>query len=108
MITAEGADNPELACRVLVNAVVDQDRDLLEEEDMWLRLMHFVVLPAETLRDSDASPLFLPEQLQCAFRGIKVVAGNGLEHSLGQLDVAVLVFVVTVSWEASVQCHRQI
>lgn len=49
------------------NAVTDQDRDLLEEEDVWLRLMHFVMLPAETLRDSDASPLFLPKQLQCAF-----------------------------------------
>lgn len=49
------------------------------------------------LRDSQTSPLVLPEQLQGASAAIKVVLGNGFEHLLGKLHVAVFELIVIVS-----------
>jgi len=63
---------------------------------MRFRLVHLVVLPAQTLRDPKASPLVLPQQLQGASRAVEVVLGNCLEHRLGELDVAVFVVVIVV------------
>lgn len=37
--------------------------DSLEQQNMWLRLMHLIVLPTQTLRDAQASPLVLPQEL---------------------------------------------
>lgn len=68
----------------------------LEQQDVWLRLVDLVVLPAQTLCDAQASPLVFPQQLEGASRAIKVVLGDGLEHLLGELDVAVLVVVIVV------------
>jgi hypothetical protein len=61
-----------------------------------LRLVHLVVLPAQTLCDAQASPLVFPKQLEGAARAVEVVFGNGLEHLLGQLYVTVLVVVIVV------------
>lgn len=58
--------------------------------------MHLVVLPAQTLCDAQASPLVFPQQLEGASRAVKVVLGDGLEHLLGELDVAVLVVIIVV------------
>lgn len=49
------------------------------------------------LCNAHGSPFLLPQELQSAFRLIVVVGGNGLEHSLGQLDVAVLVFTIGIA-----------
>jgi hypothetical protein len=68
----------------------------LEEQNVRFRLVHLVVLPAQTLRDPKASPLVLPQQLQGASRAVEVVLGDGLEHRLGELDVAVFVVVIVV------------
>jgi hypothetical protein len=61
-----------------------------------LRLVHLVVLPAQTLCDAQTSPLVFPQQLEGAARAVEVVLGDGFEHLLGQLHVAVLVVVVVV------------
>jgi hypothetical protein len=68
----------------------------LEEQNVRFRLVHLVVLPTQTLRDSKTSPLVLPQQLQGASRAVEVVFGDGLEHRLRELDVAVFVVVVVV------------
>ena len=88
---------------------------LLEEQNMWFRLMNFVVLPSQTLSsrsaqgfhcalarsaylcNTQASPFFLPEQFQCAFCGIKVISWDGLQHCLWKLHVSVFMCVVRVS-----------
>ena len=60
--------------------------------------MHFVVLPTETLRDADPSPLLLAEKAQDA-TVVRTEEGLGyhLEELLGENDMAVLVDVVRVS-----------
>ena len=63
---------------------------------MRLRLVHLVVLPAQTLCDAQTSPFVFPQQLEGASRAVKVVLGDGLEHLLGELDVTVLVVIVVV------------
>lgn len=68
----------------------------LEQQDVRLRLVYLVVLPAQTLGDAEPSPLILPQQLERASRSVEVVLGDGLEHLLGQLHVAVFVVVVVV------------
>lgn len=71
----------------------------LEEENVWFRVVYFVVFPAQALESrsvrghhcefdgylthlgySKASPLVFPKQLQGTFCWIKVVARNCLEH----------------------------
>ena len=49
------------------------------------------------LGDSNRSPLCLPEQLQGALALVMVLFWDGLQHSLGQLDVSVFILVVGVS-----------
>ncbi len=49
------------------------------------------------LRDSQSSPFILPQQFQCAFGRVEVVARNGLEHSLWELNMSIFVVVVRVS-----------
>jgi hypothetical protein len=55
------------------------------------------------LSDAQCSPLFLPQQLEdtapcfSICRVLEVVAGNGLEHCLRQLYVAVFTLAVRVS-----------
>lgn len=68
----------------------------LEQQDVWLWLVHLVVLPAQTLCDAQTSPLVFPQQLEGASRAVKVVLGNGLEHLLGELNVTVLVVIIVV------------
>jgi hypothetical protein len=91
---------------------------LLEEQDVRLWLVHFVVLPAQTLRllatvlclrsyaypylrNAERPPLLLPQQLQGASR-VEVVFGDDFEHLLRELHVTVLVLVVGISG-----CARQ-
>lgn len=69
----------------------------LEQQNVRLRLVYLVVLPAQTLRDAQTPPLVFPQQLERASRAVEVVLGDGLEHLLGKLHVAVLVVVVVVS-----------
>lgn len=69
----------------------------LEQQNMRLRLVDLVVLPAQTLCDTNSAPLVLPKQLQSAVRGIVVVLGDRLEHRFGQLDMPVLILAVRVS-----------
>lgn len=64
---------------------------------MRLWLVYFVVLPPKTLCDTHRPPFFLPQELQSALGLVMIVFGNGLEHSLGKLHVAVFVFVVIVA-----------
>lgn len=85
----------------LVSARMTDLCNSLEQQDVRLRLVYLVVLPAQTLRDAEPSPLILPQQLERASRAIEVVFGDGLEHLLGQLHVAVLVVVVVVPVVAS-------
>ena len=60
--------------------------------------MHFVVLPTETLRDANPSPLLLAEKAQDAtVVGTEEGLGYHLEELLGENDMAVLVDVVRVS-----------
>ena len=68
----------------------------LEQQDVWLWLVHLVVLPAQTLCDAQTSPLVFPQQLEGASRAVKVVLGDGLEHLLGELNVTVLVVIIVV------------
>lgn len=49
------------------------------------------------LCDADPSPFLFPEQLQGSLGGVMVLFGDGLEHGLWQLDMAVLVLAVGVS-----------
>lgn len=72
----------------------------LEQQNVRLRLVHFIVLPAQTLCDAQTSPLVFPKQLEGAARAVEVVLGNGFEHLLGQLHVAVFVVVVVVPVDA--------
>jgi hypothetical protein len=58
--------------------------------------VHLVVLPAQTLCNAQASPLVFPQQLEGASRAVKVVLWDGLEHLLGELDVAVFVVIIVV------------
>jgi len=48
----------------------------LEEKYVWLRLVHLIMLPSQTLCDTQSAPFLLPEKLQCAFRRVEVVARN--------------------------------
>jgi hypothetical protein len=68
---------------------------------VWFGLVDFIVLPTQTLSDAQASPFFFPEQLQSAFGGVEIVAGNGFQHGFGELDVSILVLVVVVPRRAS-------
>lgn len=77
-----------------------QDLDSLEQQNVWLRLVDLVVLPAQTLCDAQTSPLVFPQQLESASCAVEVVFGDSLEHLLGQLDVTVFVVVVVVSLSA--------
>lgn len=73
-----------------------------EEENVRLRLVHFVVLPSQTLhctvslvlgirssedpahlRDAHASPLILPEQLERTSHAVEVLFRDDFEHLLG-------------------------
>lgn len=49
------------------------------------------------LCDTNASPLLFVQQLQGALGRVVVVLRNDLQHGLGQLDVAVFVFIIRVS-----------
>jgi len=69
------------------------------------RLVHLVVLPAQTLRDAQTPPLVLPQQLQGASRAVEVVLGDGFKHGFGELHVAVFVMVVVVPARAR-NCQR--
>ena len=83
---------------------------------MGLRLVDFVVLPAETLllvslqsltdrewdgaahlRDAKGAPLLLPEKLQRALALVMVPLRDRLQHSLGKLHVPVLKLAVRVT-----------
>lgn len=54
----------------------------LEQENVRLRCMNLVVLPAQALRDSKIPPFLFVQDLQGAGLTIKVVLGNLLEHRL--------------------------
>jgi hypothetical protein len=73
----------------------------LEQKNVRLRFVDFVMLPSEALRvpksahmavhnslggsylcNPDASPLVFPQQLQRALGGVVVVFGDSLEHRL--------------------------
>jgi len=69
----------------------------LEQQNMRLRLMHLIMLPPQTLRDAQPPPLVFPQQLQRAAGPVEVLFGNGFEHGLGELDVAVFEVVVGVA-----------
>lgn len=77
----------------------------LEQQNVWLGLVHFIMLPPQTLCDAQSSPLVFPQQLQCASGAIEVVLGYRLEHLLGQLNVTVLVMVVIISVKQSSRQH---
>lgn len=77
----------------------------LEQQNVWLGLVHFIMLPPQTLCDAQSSPLVFPQQLQCASGAIEVVLGYRLEHLLGQLNVTVLVMVVVISVKQSSRQH---
>lgn len=69
----------------------------LEQQDVWLWLVDFVVLPSQGLGDTDCAPFLLPEQLQSALALVMVLIWNNLEHSLWELNVTVLVLIIVVS-----------
>lgn len=64
---------------------------------MWLWRVTFVVFPAERLRNAESSPLVLRENPQSPYLGIKVVAGDHLQHRFGEHDVSVFIGVVGVA-----------
>ena len=68
----------------------------LEEKDVWLRLVDFVMLPAQTLCDSQVSPFLFPEQFECALLRIKILSRDCFQHRFRQLDMPVLVVAVRV------------
>jgi hypothetical protein len=68
----------------------------LEQQNVRLRLVNLVVLPAQALRDAQAAPLVLPQQLERALGFVVVVGRDELEHGLGEADVTVLVLEVLV------------
>lgn len=70
---------------------------LLEQKDVRLRIMDFIVFPTKTLCDTQASPFLFPEQLQCAFCRVEIFSRNSFEHCLWQLDMSIFVFAVAVS-----------
>lgn len=59
------------------------------------------------LGDAQCSPLFFPQQLQCASSAVKIVFGDDLQHLLGQLHVAVLELIVRVSVVMLLTARRQ-
>ena len=63
---------------------------------MGLWLVDLVVFPTETLRDTHCPPLFLPKKLQCALAFVVIVGGDGLQHRLGKLHMAVLELAVGI------------
>jgi len=48
---------------------------------MWFWRMNLVVLPSQTLSDSQASPLILLQYLEGASLGVEVILGDHLEHA---------------------------
>lgn len=69
----------------------------LEQQNVRLRCVCFVMLPSQTLGDAQPSPFLLQQNSQRAGFGIEVVSGDCLEHVLGQHNVSVFVRVVAVS-----------
>lgn len=70
---------------------------VLEEQNVWLRLVHFVMFPTQALVivstnagpsldhrpylcDANSSPLFLPQKLECALGTVMVVLGDRFQH----------------------------
>ena len=74
---------------------------VLEQEDVRLGRMDLVMLPSQTLGDAQTPPFFLVQDLEGARLGVEVVFGNGLQHVLRKLNMAVLVFVIRVSGRVS-------
>lgn len=48
------------------------------------------------------APFLLPEQFQCAFRGVKIIGRNFFEHVFWELHMSIFIFVVGVP--IPVQC----
>lgn len=83
-------DRDETHRSVIRPRVVDEDKgrkssreyDILEQQNVRLGRVNLVVLPPQTLRDPQASPLFLVEDLECSRLDVKVILGDGLQHLL--------------------------
>lgn len=58
--------------------------------------MNLIVLPPQTLRDAQSSPLVLPQELQRTPCAVEVVLWYCFEHLFGELDVSIFVVVVAV------------
>merc|ERR1712137_759359 len=69
----------------------------LEEQDMGLWLVDLVMLPPKALGDSHSPPFLFPQKLQRALGLVVVLGGNGLQHGLWELHVAVFELAVRVS-----------
>lgn len=65
----------------------EEKYDLLEKQNVGLGRVNLVVLPAQTLRDSQTPPLFLVENLECSSLDIEVILGDGLQHLLREHHV---------------------
>ena len=88
-------------------------KTLLEEQDMWLRLVYLVMLPSQTLpcvshslevtrlliylSDSKPPPFFFMQEFKRPFRRIEIVLGNCFEHCLWKLNMTILVVIIRVS-----------
>lgn len=60
--------------------------------------MDFIVLPAQTLSDSNASPFVLGEETEHAvILRAEVFLGNHLEELLRQDNMSVFIFIVSIS-----------
>ena len=78
--------------------------NLLEEQNVRLRLMDFIMLPTKTLSNSKGSPFVLVKELEKVFLRILVVfLGDHFKHGLWELHVAILKVVIVVSVKASKQ-----
>lgn len=64
---------------------------------MGLRSVNFVVLPTQTLSNSQAPPFFLVEDFQSPGFWVKEVLGNRFQHALWEHYMAVLIMVVRVT-----------
>jgi len=69
----------------------------LEEKDVGFWRMNLVVLPSQTLSDSQASPLILLQYLEGASLGVEVILGDHLEHAFWKHHVPILVVVIGIT-----------
>lgn len=70
--------------------------NILEQQNVRLRRVNLIVLPAQALRDPQTSPLFLVEDLECSCLGVEVILGDGLQHLLWEHHVSD--FLVSISF----------